>query len=364
MHSTLRFLPSVFIKKRPIHLAFFVTKRCNARCPFCFYLENKTSAGTGETELTLEEIRRVSRSMGSLLWIAFSGGEIYLREDIVQISRLFYDNNKPSIMLFPTNGLAPDLIRTKTEEILRHCPESVVTVKLSIDGLGDKHDAMRGVKGAFDKVMTTYEALGPLLDRHRNFELGANTVFCTSNQDYMGGIIDFVKGLGMIRTHTISLVRGNIKDASYKETDMVKYLEAVTQLERNIRNGGSPTYGFRGAGIKAAQDIMQRRLIHKTVKENRKAIQCYAGRLNIVLTETGDLYPCESFDENHRFGNIRDHDCNAIKMLKTERARDIVSAITEKCFCTHECYMMTNILFNPTMYPALLREYLRIKRFL
>jgi hypothetical protein len=32
-----------------------------------------------------------------------------------------------------------------------------------------------------------------------------------------------------------------------------------------------------------------------------------------------------------------------------------------ECYCTHECYFMTNILFNLHMYPALMREYLQLR---
>jgi|Deesub1362A_J573_1020465.scaffolds.fasta_scaffold00004_169 radical SAM protein with 4Fe4S-binding SPASM domain len=352
-YSPLRFIPSIFRKDKPVHFTFFITKRCNAKCPFCFYSKEKEP---GRDEMSLREIKLLSPSLGNLLWLAFSGGEIYLREDLVDISRVFYENNKPSIMLFPTNGLTPELIRDRTVEILKHCTDSVVVVKLSLDGLEEKHDSLRGIPGSFKKVMKTYEMLGKLLSEYPNFELGINTVFCSANQDDMDEIIDFVKGLDMIKTHTISMIRGEIKDPAYKDIDLEKYLNAVKKLEENMK-----TYRFRGARIKAAQDILQRRLIYRTIAENRQLIPCYAGRLNLVLTETGDVFPCESFNPNHRFGNIRDYDYDIKKLLKEDRAKNIITSIKNGCFCSHECYMMTNILFNPKMYPALLKETRKIK---
>lgn len=359
MYSPLRFLPSVLGKRQPLHLTFFVTRRCNARCPFCFYLEKQGDA-PDKSELSIDEIKRISSSMGNLLWLAFSGGEIYLREDLVEISRIFYRNNKPSIMLYPTNGLMPDSIRDRTVEILKHCPKSVVVVKLSLDGLGEKHDSIRGVPGGYKKVMETYEKLSSLPDVYPNFELGINTVFCSANENDMDEIIEFVKGLETVKTHTISMVRGDIKHAFYKNINIEKYLTASRKLETNLKDRTSPTYSFRGARIKAAQDILQRRLIYRTITEKRQLIPCYAGRLNIVLTETGDLYPCESFSERQRIGNIRDYGCDMKKLLKGEPAKSIISEIKTGCFCPHECYMMTNILFNPRTYPNLIREYLHI----
>jgi len=61
-------------------------------------------------------------------------------------------------------------------------------------------------------------------------------------------------------------------------------------------------------------------------------------------------------------GNIRNHDGDLNRLLRSEQARRVVAAISRQgCHCTHECYMMTNILFNPATYPALLKEYLQLK---
>lgn len=357
-HSPFRHIGSIIRKKDPIHLTFFVTRRCNARCPFCFYLQSVSPPSKQGPELSLDEIERMSRSLGPLLWLALSGGEIYLREDLVEISRVFYRNNRPAIMLFPTNGLLPGVIRDRTERILEQCPKSVVVVKLSLDELGPAHDDLRNTPGSFERTMETYRALGELLDRYPNFELGVNTVFCAGNQDRMDGIIDFVKGLPNIKTHTISLVRGHLADEQHKQVDLRKYLRAAASLEKNFRDGSAPTYRFRGARIKAAQDVLQRRLIHRTVSEQAAVIPCYAGRLNVVITETGEVYPCEILDRG--LGNVRDHDYNVKGVLGSAGARAVLEGIRRNgCFCTHECNFMMNILFNPRLYPALALEYLR-----
>ena len=134
------------------------------------------------------------------MWLAFSGGEVYLRKDLVEISKLFYDRNSPAVMLYPSNGLLPDLIRDQTEQIAEHCRSSVVVVKLSLDGVGSEHDKLRDTRGNFDKTMQTYKLLLGLLDANPNFELGFNTVLTAQNQDKAEEIIDFVSGLDR-RTH-------------------------------------------------------------------------------------------------------------------------------------------------------------------
>lgn len=356
-----RHLPSVLWKRRPIQLTFFVTRRCNAHCPFCFYLNDDNRGWHRDQELTLEEIRRISHSFGSLLWLAFSGGEPYVRRDLAEIARVFYEQNRPAMMLLPTNGLTPELIRDRTEEILARCPRSTVVVKLSLDGLDGDHDALRGTPGGFERVMRSHHLLAPLLDRYSNFELGINTVLLSDNQDKMDQIIDFVRDLPGIRTHTISLVRGNVAEPRYTEVDATSYQRAIARLKRGLKEPGASRYHFHGGRLKAAQDILQRQLIHRTRVQQRRQIPCYAGRLNLVLTENGEVYPCEIRSDS--LGNVRECDYDVNRLLSGAAARSVLDSIHRgECHCTHECYFITNILFNPRLYPALMREYLELAR--
>jgi radical SAM protein with 4Fe4S-binding SPASM domain len=293
------------------------------------------------------------------MWLAFSGGEIFLRDDIVEITNIFYGRNRPAIILLPTNGLLPELIRERVEAILRMCKKSTVVVKLSLDGLHEVQDSLRGVKGAYEKTMKTYRLLGELIAGYPNFELGINTVFCSENQGNMDDIIDFVNDLDNIKTHTISLIRGDVSNDDLKDVDIEKYHKTIRKLEENLKKKIARTYRFRGGRLKAAQDILQRRLIYETRVQKRQLIPCFAGRLNLVLTETGALYPCESFDK--KMGNVRDHGYDIKRLLKSEQARKVLGEIREnKCYCTHECYLMTNIIFNASTYPSLIKEYMQL----
>jgi radical SAM protein with 4Fe4S-binding SPASM domain len=353
---------SILWKRRPVHLTFFLTRKCNAHCPFCFYLKSPDNPKTAAPELSLDEIERISRSLGRLLWLAFSGGEVYLRKDLVEISKVFYDRNRPAIMLYPSNGLLPDLIREQTERIAAHCRNSVVVVKLSLDGVGTDHDTLRNTRGNFDKTMQTYTLLQGLLDAYPNFELGFNTVLTAQNQDKAEEIVDFVGGLDKRVTHTISMVRGNLLDNGYKQVDPENYRRATEMLATRLRERTSGIHRFRGARLKAAQDVLQRRFIHRTLIGRDRPLPCYAGKLNLVLTESGEIYPCEILAQS--LGNVRDYDYDIMQVARTEKAVEIlrsISASNPHCqSCTHECNYITNILFNPAMYPALMTEYLRL----
>ncbi len=360
MYSPLRYIPWIAWKRRPIHLTFFVTRRCNAGCPYCFYLRSNEGAANEAEELSLEEIRKISDSLGRLMWLAFSGGEIYLRRDLAEISGIFYDQNKPSILLYPTNGLLPELITETTERILRHCTRSIVVVKVSLDGLNGAHDALRRSPGGFERAMETCRRLARLDRRYPNFELGINTVFCSENQDEMAEIIDFVGGLRSVRTHTISMVRGDLVDDQYKQVNVGRYADAIERLEQDLKSGKAGVYRFRGARLKAAQDIVQRRLIERTLRARKWQIPCHSGKLSLVLTECGDVYPCEILSTS--LGNVRDHGYDLARLVRSPGARAVVDSITDdRCHCTHECNLMMNILFSARSYPALFKEYLRLR---
>ncbi len=359
-YSLFRHIDSVFWKRQPIQLTFFLTRRCNARCPFCFYLSTDAVQRDDVPELSLLEIEKMASSLGRLLWLAFSGGEIFLRDDLVDVVKVFYRRNRPAIILLPTNGLLPDVIYRKTSAILASCPKSVVTVKLSLDGPGPLHDSLRGVAGAFAKTHETYQLLAGLAAKYDNFELGMNTVFCAANQDSMEEIIAHVNKLDGIKTHTVSLIRGDVRDSDLKNVDLQKYRQTISMLEANLKSRQAARYRFRGARLKSAQDIVQRRLIHQVRVERRQVVPCYAGQLTLVVTETGDVYPCESFAR--KLGNIREAGCDLRQILRSGPATEAVAAIQKDgCFCTHECYMMMNILFNARIYPALLKEFLALK---
>lgn len=356
--SPFRHLGSVFWKRRPIHLTLFLTRRCNARCAFCFYRDGAEPAARSP-ELTAEEFGRLAIGGGPLLWLALSGGEIFLRDDLPRLVALLERRTKPAIILLPTNGLLPERIHAATEEILAACRRSTVVVKLSLDGPPELHDRLRGVPGAFSRVMESHRLLRGLAGRFPNFELGVNTVYCAANGGAMAEVAAIVRGMAGVRTHTVSLVRGEVPDPALAAVDPAGYRAAAEALARGLREGDEPVYRFRGARLKAAQDILQRDLIQRTAARREQVIPCYAGRLNLVLDETGGLYPCENF--RLKMGNVREHGYDLGATARSPAGRAVLDGIRRRaCWCTHECYLMTNILFNPRCYPALLREYLRM----
>ena len=355
-HSALRFLPALFRKSFPVQFTVFLTRKCNAKCSFCFYLSREPRPEPSHDELTLEELSRVSEHAGSLLWLAFSGGEFFLRPDLVEITSAFYRNTRPSVLLLPTNGIATNLILEKVEAITRHCTRTTVVVKVSVDGSEGLHDALRGVNGARRQALETCRGLAELGRHYRNLEVGVNSVFCRSNQDELDGLMEEVRQMEGITTHTVSMIRGEVGDSALCDVDWNRYEKVANRLAEDLRKSGERRYRFYGARLKAAQDILQRKTIRNTVQSRSAQGPCFAGKLTLVLTETGDLFPCESF--SRKIGNVRVDGYDIRRVLARKEVRKTIDSINAAgCWCTHECYHMMNILFNPRRLPDLVREY-------
>jgi len=355
-HSPLRHAGALLWKRRALHLTFFVTRRCDARCDFCFSRGRAAAAGP---ELSTAEIARLAPSIGPLLWLSFSGGEPTLREDLSEIAGIFAKSCRPVIVLLSTNGLDPRRTAAAAAGLLASAPRSTVVVKLSLDGPPELHDRLRGVPDAYARVTESLGLLREMAEREPRLEVGVNTVLCAANQEAIREVFAEVSRLGGVDTHTLSLVRGTIPDPELGAVDPARYLAAADTLAGALRAGSQPRYRFFGARLKAAQDVLQRRVIAESLRRRGRVIPCHAGRLNLVLDERGELFPCEEF--SLRLGNVRDHGFDVRATAASGQGRAVLASIARgTCWCTHECYVMTNILFDLRHYPALLAEYVRL----
>jgi SynChlorMet cassette radical SAM/SPASM protein ScmF len=136
------------------HLFIYATWACNMRCRHCWVLAGNEmydhsrdlSAGT------LLSIIEEAADLG-LQFIKVSGGEPLLKEKTL-LAIAEKAEEKQLKLSIETNGT---LI---TREFLDQLPETDITFILSLDGAsaGD-HDAMRGVKGAYTKVIRAFQLL-------------------------------------------------------------------------------------------------------------------------------------------------------------------------------------------------------------
>jgi MoaA/NifB/PqqE/SkfB family radical SAM enzyme len=359
----LKFAEKLFLKQgsSPLYLVLFVTDRCNARCKHCL-LADGVHKPDKSAELTLEEIEVLSKKMDPLLFLLPTGGEPFLRDDLGEIVKLFYNNNSVRNVGIPTNGFFTEKIVRIIQDILETCPELDLGVDVSLDGIGEKHDEIRGVEGLFDNAVKTFNELSLLEKKYPQFNVNIETTVSSCNDNCLLENYQFFTN--ELKAHTVFtlLTRDKPRDPATKFFDVERYEAYARQMEAGIKQGvltGYDTFPF--ADFINAKRIVRHRLIAKVVRENRYQLPCYAGVLGAAIFANGDVYPCE-LHTDLKLGNLRDHhfDFKTIwKSEEAEQARKLIRA--GKCFCTYECFLTVNILFNPVMVPAILKEWGSLK---
>lgn len=352
MKQYVEFLPRIVKRSgMPVYLLLYVTGRCNLKCEHCFYWKELNKK---KDELSLEEIKKISRSMGPLLWLALTGGEPFLRKDLAEIVRVFVENNRVRHVSIPTNGVFTDWIIEQTAKMTKENPQTTFSVTVSCDGLEEMHDKIRGMKGGYNKMIRTVVELKRLKKKRKNLGVGMVVTFTRTNQKKFRQIYEHLRDKVKPDEIFINLVRGEPRKPGTAKVDMRLYQEVVEQKMRDVKSGRLPYYGFGLMGkVAAARDgVMHKKIVD--YKQGRdKYLACLAGRLAVVMSEEGVVYPCELLDK--QLGNIRDYDYDFKKLWEDKRAREVREWIWKtKCSCTHECFLTTNILFSPKMYPKLL----------
>ncbi len=109
--------------------------------------------------MPLPVIREFFARSNRFSWIDVTGGEIFLRDDILGVfETILTECRRLAVLHFPTNGFLVDRILEVTRELV--CmggPRLVITV--SVDGPPALHDAARGVEGSFERAMETFVRL-------------------------------------------------------------------------------------------------------------------------------------------------------------------------------------------------------------
>jgi len=118
----------------------------------------------GEGDLTLAEIDGIFRQLPRLHAVRLTGGEPFVRKDLADIAALVERHLQPALLHITTNGFLTDRIVKFCEARPRTTPLQVL---VSLDGVGRKHDEVRGRDDAWQNAIATVEALAP-----RRAELG------------------------------------------------------------------------------------------------------------------------------------------------------------------------------------------------
>ena len=128
-------------------------------------------------------------------WFTISGGEPLSYPHVVELAQSAYKHCRPGVINIPTNAILPT-IPDRVERIARSCPESQVIINLSLDGVGERHDFIRGVPGNFQKFEERLEQLLSLRKQLKNLTIGIHSVVSVFNVDHLDEIIAYADRSG------------------------------------------------------------------------------------------------------------------------------------------------------------------------
>lgn len=337
-----------YLAGRINYAIFFVTSKCNSRCRMCFYWKN-TAEGQNKKELTLEEYRLISSKWKNLFHVSLTGGEPLLRPDLKEIVDAFYKNSSTRSFGITTNGLLPESCEKFARSVLSDYPDASLKLSVSIDAIGEKHDEIRGVKGNFESVRKTIEKMKKLSENNKNLDLRINLTYSNFNKGEIADILDYLKE-NFALPMSMGLARGDTREANAKNVSSEEYRRAVFHLKEKAGSGKNRLGYFKllDKVIFSTYDI-----VYRVMKEKRKIISCVAGRKMAVITEEGEVRPCEMLAEvfpgkKFDFPNLKNCEYDINKALKSEGFKNTIKHIEDtNCYCTFECAIMNSVIYNP-----------------
>ncbi len=231
---------------------------------------------------------------------------------------------------------------------MQAAPKSDVIVNLSLDGVGEKHDAVRGIKGTFERAMRTFAGLKEVQSHYTNLTLGVHTVLSTYNVDEFDAVYAFVRDelkpdsfISEIAEERVELgtVGMNITPS------IERYRPVIERLQDGMRNAefdgvSRVTQAFRDQYY----DLVKRVLV-----ERRQVIPCLAGVASAQIAPNGDVWPCCVRAQS--IGNLREHRYDFKATWTTHRAHELRRSIKDgECYCPLANASYTNMLcYTPTV---------------
>src|SRR3989344_4300288 len=269
----------------PVDCVLALTYNCNSRCTMCDIWKIKNSP-----ELAPEEFLKLP---SSLLDINFSGGEPYFRKDIVEILKNVVTASPAARVIISSNGFATDLIVARTKELLKIKPD--IGVAISIDGIGEMHNEMRGIPGGFDKAIATVKKLKEI--GVTKLRLGFTAT--DKNVNHLSKVYNLSEELGVEFTHSFAqnseFYFGGKQNVHNPRGEVLnREYDYLIRQELKSWNFKRWARGYFAYGMK------------KFVNSHRPMLYNAPGRDFFFLDPSGDIYP--SVVQNVVLKNIKEID--------------------------------------------------------
>ena len=337
MSDPLRMAVSIgdyLVRRRVKHMVVHVTNACNFRCAHCF-----VDFETPKRDLPLSHYVAMAAESPSLLWLDIGGGEPFLRKDLADIVCAF----QSEVVHIPTNGsLIPQMLRTL--EAIRSRSDRAINIGLSLDGLRETHDELRGKPGSYDQVWEAFAAVRQLKD----VAVKISTVLNNRNYPEILDLMEEVHRHGA-DFHSVILLRGTWPDPNLKLPSLEELRRLAPAMFRILAR-----YDYGRDRVSAHLLRNYHRFLWSTslaiLEQETQVIPCLAGQAHLVINGDGGVSSCEMLPA---VGNVKEQPLAQI--LKSRPFLQQVQSIRDKqCHCTHNCALFDSIFFNPATAAKLL----------
>ena len=261
------------------HLTFEVTNLCNSKCEMCNIWANQDNSG----QLSIEQIRTVfkDKSLRNLESVILTGGEVFLRDDIVEIVESIWTINYKVRISLSTNGILPEKVLDVANKLA--AKKIPIIYGVSLDGVGVKHDNRRRIPGNFVKID---EILLPGLKSLSPDLVSIGIGHCLD--DY--GSDTFEELRAYCEINEVGLATQMIEDFDY-------YLPSQKQSKSN--DGDWSKIHFHKLGFEGENRLLKKEIYADRTKYNniinKLPASVHHNRLINVINGNDSIYECSSF---------------------------------------------------------------------
>lgn len=275
----------------PQALSLEITHRCIAKCIMC----NIWKIPPSVKDLAVEEWLRFLSSpvFGDLRELDITGGEPFLREDLVELVEgvLRLNLKKLRSIAVTTNALLGNRVVEGVAEILRSLRDRPIDLVIvcAMDAAGEVHDRVRNFKGAWRRLDETIQGLTDLRKAYPGLILGLKTTVLPMNVEELQGVVRYADDRGLFTIISPCI----ITEGRYLNLDRSEELafqaNGIEKMKRFYRKQTS-RWIYHGEKL---IEYFDRGVMKKP---------CSCGFNYMFVRSTGDVYPCPLIDLN--VGNI------------------------------------------------------------
>ena len=283
---------------RPTVLIYNCTWVCDARCTMC----NNWKWGDRKSDMTLAQVEPVMNHefWGAVENLNISGGEPTTRNDLPELVEMF-QRHLPRLRKIGINttGLTPHRAIPMLTRIVEFCAKNgiLISIRVSLDGIGDVHNQVRDVKRGFEKASQTIEAMQALSKQHDNFQFGiASTIFATNMEDAENI-------LAWARTKGLDVVFNMLRftDAMLHNKQLEEKIGFREREEQFMRKFFLDR--VQEESVLSGQALMYLHYADMIANGYKRTMPCPFQSQGLLLNPNGDLHYCEN---SEKLGNVLD----------------------------------------------------------